>query len=132
MTSFARSVAVLGLIGMTSAASSAGAYEFDDTDFLAPTDAWPEWHEAITRAMTEQQQVRACLEDKSACTGKLRSLRVVIHRGRALSRHKQMQLVNRYINNHRRYRGDRRRDLETRTGIRLVRQQWSTLSLIHI
>ena len=109
-------------------AHAAAAYDFSpETDFLATTDAWPDWHETITRAGAERETVRACIDDAELCKGKLKSVRVILERGRDLTRRKQLQLVNRYVNNHRRYRDDKRRTLDTRTGERLVRQQWSTL-----
>ena len=92
---------------LVSATASAN-YSFDaPDDYLAGATAWPAWAQNLERHSIEREAIRRCLEDESACSGKLKSLRYVLVKGAALDPDRQLRLVNRYINK-RRYRADRR------------------------
>jgi predicted transglutaminase-like cysteine proteinase len=100
------------------AAPALVAYDFsDNADYLAPASQWPTWHDTIQRASDEENVIRAWL----------RSLHVIVDRSRALSHKQQLEIVNRYINQHRHYRRDRRNRDATLWGDEGVFSQWSTL-----
>jgi len=110
------------------AAPALVAYDFsDNADYLAPASQWPTWHDTIQRASDEENVIRACLEDEDQCERWLRSLHVIVDRSRALSHKQQLEIVNRYINQHRHYRRDRRNRDATLWGDEGVFSQWSTL-----
>ena len=110
------------------AAPALVAYDFsDNADYLAPASQWPAWYDTVTRASDEANVIRACLENKGQCERWLRSLQVIVARSRALSHKQQLEIVNRYINQHRHYRRDRRSRDATPWGDEAVFTQWSTL-----
>jgi predicted transglutaminase-like cysteine proteinase len=110
-------------------ATASASYRFDaPDDYLAGATAWPAWAQNLERHSTEREAIRLCLDQESACSGKLKSLRYVLVKGAALDRDRQLRLVNRYINK-RRYRGDRRQtSLSVVSGGEAVlKNHWSTL-----
>ncbi|MFP6796153.1 MAG: transglutaminase-like cysteine peptidase [Pseudomonadales bacterium] len=110
------------------AAPALVAYDFSNgADYLAPSSQWPAWHNTMERASAEANVIRACLDNKDQCERWLRSLHVIIDRSRALTHTQQLQIVNRYINQHRHYRRDRRSREATPWGDDAVFSQWSTL-----
>ena len=110
------------------AAPALVAYDFsDNADYLAPAAQWPTWHDTMQRASGESDVIHACLENKDQCERWLRSLHVIVDRSRALSHKQQLEIVNRYINQHRHYRRDRRSRDATPWGDEAVFTQWSTL-----
>ena len=110
------------------AAPALVAYDFsDNADYLAPASQWPAWYATVTRASDEANVIRACLENKGQCERWLRSLHVIVDRSRALSHKQQLEIVNRYINQHRHYRRDRPSRDATPWGDEAVFTQWSTL-----
>ncbi len=116
---------VLLLVSATASAN----YSFDaPDDFLATAMAWPAWAQNLERHTSEREAIRQCLEEESACSGKLKSLRTVLVKGAALDRDRQLRLVNRYINK-RRYRGDRRQTSLSVVpgGEAVLKNHWSTL-----
>ena len=112
------------------ASATAGAnYDFDiPDDYLAGATAWPAWAQNLERHTTEREVIRRCLEDESACSGKLKSLRYILVKGAALDRDRQLRLVNRYINK-RRYKVDRRQTSLSVVpgGEAELKNHWSTL-----
>ena len=112
------------------ASATAGAnYSFDESDdYLAGATAWPAWAQNLERHSIEREVIRRCLEDESACSGKLKSLRYVLVKGAALDRDRQLRLVNRYINK-RRYKVDRRQTSlpVVPGGEAELKNHWSTL-----
>ena len=110
--------------------AAAGAnYRFDAPgDYLAEATAWPAWAQNLERHTSEREAIRRCLQEESACSGKLKSLRHVLIKGAALDRDRQLRLVNRYINK-RRYRIDRRQTSLSVVpgGEAELRNHWSTL-----
>ena len=113
---------------LVSATASAN-YSFDSPgDYLAEATAWPAWAQNLERHTSERDAIRRCLQEESACSGKLKSLRTVLVKGAALDRDRQLRLVNRYINK-RRYRVDRRQaSLSVVPGGEAeLRNHWSTL-----
>jgi len=110
-------------------ATASADYSFDvPDDYLARATAWPAWAQNLERHTIERVAIRRCLDQESACSGKLKSLRYVLVKGAALDRDRQLRLVNRYINK-RRYRGDRRQmSLSVVSGGEAVlKNHWSTL-----
>ena len=103
------------------------AYDFSDDSYLAPSHIFPAWFNVIERGISEQQLIAQCVQEKSICPNHLRGLRVVISRGQELSRKKQIQLTNRWVNQHQRYRSDRPRTSFFSTNPKRIRQEWSTL-----
>ena len=110
--------------------ATAGAnYNFDvPDDYLAGATAWPAWAKNLERHTIEREAIRRCLEDESACSGKLKSLRYILIKGAALDRDRQLRLVNRYINK-RRYKVDRRQTSLSVVpgGEAELKNHWSTL-----
>ena len=107
--------------------SPLSAYDFSDNSYLAPSYIFPAWFNVIERGIREQELVAQCVQEKSACPSHLRGLRVVISRGEKLSRKKQIQLTNRWVNQHQRYRSDRPRTSFFSTNPKHIRQEWATL-----
>lgn len=116
----------LALGGCAAAPSPHGAYPFDGGELLAPTTQWPAWAEMLVRHAGQEAAVRACLEEQTACSRRMRSLHVIIREGAKLPQAKQIQLVNRFINK-RGYERDRRRTLELAEGKVMRRSHWATL-----
>jgi len=112
------------------ACATAGAnYSFDASDdYLAGATAWPAWAQNLERHTIEREAIRHCLEEQSACSGKLKSLRHVLVKGAALDRDRQLRLVNHYINK-RRYKADRRQTSLSVVpgGEAELKNHWSTL-----
>ena len=103
-----RQALIPGLCALLVSLPAAAGYRFDaDEDYLASATDWPAWAAVLDRHEADREKIQLCLEDKETCEGKLKSLRYLINRGADLSRKRQLQLVNRYINK-RRYRRDRR------------------------
>ncbi|MDH3748932.1 MAG: transglutaminase-like cysteine peptidase [Gammaproteobacteria bacterium] len=116
---------LLLLVTVTASAN----YNFDaPDDFLASADVWPAWAQNLQRHTTEREAIKRCLDQESACSGKLKSLRYVLVKGAALDRDRQLRLVNRYINK-RRYKRDRRQtSLSVAPGGEAkLKNHWSTL-----
>ena len=110
------------------AAPALVAYHFsDNADYLAPASQWPTWHDTMQRASGESDVIHACLENKDQCERWLRPLHVIVDRSRTLTHKQQLEIVNRYINQHRHYRRDRRSPDTTPWGVEGVFSQWSTL-----
>ena len=110
------------------AAPALVAYDFsDNADYLAPASQWPTWHDTMQRASGESDVIHACLENKDQCERWLRPLHVIVDRSRTLTHKQQLEIVNRYINQHRHYRRDRRSPDTTPWGVEGVFSQWSTL-----
>ena len=86
------------------------------------------WDEALTRAEAQEETIQACLADKSACKGRLRSLHVIVQRGKLLELDRKLKLVNSWINRFEKYRQDRRKSSLTEGELLVERQQWVTLS----
>jgi predicted transglutaminase-like cysteine proteinase len=116
---------VLLLVSATAGAN----YRFDAPgDYLAEATAWPAWAQNLERHATDREAIKNCMEQESACTGKLKSLRHVLVRGATLDPDRQLRLVNLYINK-RRYRNDRRQTSLSAApgGEAVLRNHWSTL-----
>lgn len=97
---------------------------FADANELIP------WAETLTRMQIQQATINECLQNEAICKGRLRSVRLLINKGQDLERHRQVQLVNRFINRFSRYRSDRgdsRRNIKIGDESVKVRQDWSTL-----
>ena len=110
------------------AAPALVAYDFSyNADYLAPASQWPTWHDTMQRASGESDVIHACLENKDQCERWLRPLHVIVDRSRTLTHKQQLEIVNRYINQHRHYRRDRRSPDTTPWGDEGVFSQWSTL-----
>jgi len=104
-------------------------YKFDAPgDYLGRATGWPAWAQNLERQAADREAIRRCLDQESACSGKLKSLRYILVKGAALDRDRQLRLVNRYINK-RRYRRDRRQtSLSVAPGGEAVlRNHWTTL-----
>jgi predicted transglutaminase-like cysteine proteinase len=113
---------------LVSATASAN-YSFDAPgDYLAEATAWPAWAHNLERHSSEREAIRQCLDEESACSGKLKSLRYVLVKGATLDRDRQLRLVNRYINK-RRYKIDRRQASLSVVpgGEARLKNHWSTL-----
>lgn len=108
------------------AAVNAVPYAFDSADFLAESSAWEAWTDMLTRHAEQFDGLQACLEDKAACTRRMRSLHVVLAKGAALPRDKQVQLVNRYVNR-KRYNDDRSKIIRNENGRLSIPSHWATL-----
>lgn len=105
---------------------NAAPYAFDSGDFLAESSAWAAWTEMLTRHAEQFGGLQACLDDKAACTRRMRSLHVVLAKGAALPRDKQVQLVNRYVNR-KRYNDDRSKIIRNENGRLSIPSHWATL-----
>ena len=70
--------------------------------------------------------LRPCIDDRAACTWRTKSLHVILTRGAALPREKQVRLVNRYVNR-KRYNEDRRKIVRTENGRLSIPSHWATL-----
>lgn len=106
-----------------------GGYRFDLPEtYLAEAAALPAWAHAVERHADERLVIRNCLENETACEGRLKGLAVVIQKGADLEPDDQLRLVNRFINK-RRYRRDRRQlsPSVAEGGEARLRNQWSTL-----
>lgn len=111
------------------AASTLAGYRFDDgAAYLASAEQWPAWAAVLERHEADRERIERCLADRDSCEGGLKSLRYLISRGSEMSRKRQLQLVNRYVNK-RRYRRDRREMSLSVTpeGQAKLRNHWTTL-----
>ena len=121
-------VPCLWLLLLLSTGAGAG-YRFDEAGaYLTSAAHWPAWAATLERHAEDREIIARCLSDEEFCEGKLKSLRHVLLRAQELSPKKQLQLVNRYVNN-RRYRRDRR---ETSVSVvpegeKKLRNHWTTL-----
>jgi predicted transglutaminase-like cysteine proteinase len=77
-----------------------------DDALLADAAEFPTWSDALQRNADQQRGFVACLDDKAACQGAEKSLRVVLVKGAELEREDQVRLVHRYVNR-RSYKDDR-------------------------
>ena len=109
-----------------SSAIDATPYEFDSAAFLAEAGAWAAWTEMLSRHGIQFDGLRPCIDDKAACTHRTKSLHVVLARGAALPREKQVRLVNRYVNR-KRYHEDRRKIVRNEKGRLSIPSHWATL-----
>lgn len=117
----------LGLGGCAGPAPPHGAYPFDGGEFLAAPSAWPAWADMLSRHAGQRPAVAACLADQAACSRRMRSLNVIVGQGASLPRERQIQLVNRFINQRGYERDRRRRTLVAGDGEVVRRSQWATL-----
>ena len=108
------------------AATAQAAYSFDAGERIADAADWPAFAAMLERHGTEAESLAACRQDADACPGHLRRARVILERGAALDRERQLRLVNRFVN-HRRYREDRRRTTEGAAGAARLPSHWKTL-----
>lgn len=120
-----RGLSVL-MLCVPTATVNAAPYAFDSGDFLAESSAWGAWAEMLSRHAEQFDGLRECLEDKAACTRRMRSLHVVLAQGGALPRDKQIQLVNRYVNR-KRYNDDRTKIIRNENGRLSIPSHWATL-----
>lgn len=109
-----------------SSATGATPYEFDSGAFLAEAGAWAAWTEMLSRHGVQFDGLRPCIDDKAACTRRMKSLHVVLARGAALPKEKQVQLVNRYVNR-KRYNDDRTKIVRNENGRLSIPSHWATL-----
>lgn len=114
------------MVCMLPATANAVPYAFDSGDFLAESSAWEAWAEMLTRHAVQFDGLKDCLDDKAACTRRMRSLHVVLAQGAALPREKQIRLVNRYVNR-KRYNEDRRKIIRNEEGKLTIPSHWATL-----
>lgn len=119
----------VALILLLASATAGANYSFvSPDDYLANATAWPAWAHNLERHAADREAIRRCVNDKSACSGKLKSLRPILVKGAVLDPDRQLRLVNRYINK-RRYKRDRRQmSLSAAPGGEAkLRNHWSTL-----
>ncbi len=107
-------------------ATGATPYEFDSAEFLAEAGAWAAWTEMLSRHEFQFDGLRPCIDDKAACARRTKSLHVVLARGAALPKEKQVQLVNRYVNR-KRYNDDRTKIVRNENGGLSIPSHWATL-----
>jgi predicted transglutaminase-like cysteine proteinase len=103
-------------------------YRFEEGVYLGSAELLADWADALERAREQQSEVDACLADRDLCEPRLQGMRTLLERAAGLSRERQLQLVNRYVNK-RRYRDDRGGIITsalTDETVR-VRSRWSTL-----
>ncbi len=108
--------------------TSEADYRFGDGVYLGSATLLPDWADTLERARSQNRLLEACLADADTCAGYLRGIPTLLERARALSRERQLQLINRYVNK-RRYRGDRSLKIESALSEETVRlpSRWSTL-----
>ena len=104
----------------------AAPYSFESAEFLAEAGAWPAWTEMLTRHTAQFEGLRGCIDDRAACSWRTRSLHVILTKGAALPKDKQVQLVNRYVNR-KRYNDDRRKIVRDESGTLSIPSHWATL-----
>ena len=109
-----------------STAVNATPYAFESGKFLAEAGAWAAWTEMLSRHGVQFDDLQACIEDKAACSWRTKSLHVILARGEALPREKQVRLVNRYVNR-KRYNEDRRKIVRNENGRLSIPSHWATL-----
>lgn len=111
-----------------SVAPSFAVYDFDDSkDLLAPASEWSSWHETMLRANQDEIRIQDCLDNLENCTRKMKSLRVILIKGKDLEAIKKLDLVNRYVNRFRRYSRDRGETVDREDYRLRIYQKWSTL-----
>ncbi len=118
--------AAIALGGCALPPSPHGAYPFDGGEFLATPAHWPAWADMLSRRTSQAAAVDACIDDRTACSRRMRSLHVVVGQGANLPREQQIQLVNRFINK-RGYESDRRKTFDGEDGKIVRRSHWATL-----
>jgi len=118
----------IALLLLLASATAGAGYRFDAPDYLAAATAWPAWAQNLERHAGERETISRCVADESACSSKLKSLRLVIVKGAALEPERQLRLVNQYINR-KNYRRDRREMSPSVApgGQAELRNHWSTL-----
>jgi predicted transglutaminase-like cysteine proteinase len=103
-------------------------YRFEDGIYLGSAELLTDWADTLARVREQQPQLDACLSERDACDGRLRGVHTLLDRARALSRDRQLRLINRYVNN-RHYRRDRAGAVDSVLAAESVRlpSRWSTL-----
>lgn len=104
-------------------------YRFEDGVYLGPATTLTDWADTLTRAHDQRISLDACLDEYDACPARLKGMHLLVSKARALSRERQLRLVNRYVNK-RRYRGDRSAEVDSQVAGEPVRlkSRWSTLT----
>ena len=100
---------------------------FMDAVPIADIQLLTSWHVVIDQMEVEQEQVLNCIMDKDSCSGKLRSIALLITRSEELNPDQKIRLVNRYINRFTRYRADPRETISLNNQEFGVSQQWVSL-----
>lgn len=108
------------------AAVDAAPYAFESAEFLAESGAWTAWTEMLSRHAAQLEDLQGCIDDKAACSWRTRSLHVILAKGAALPKEKQIQLINRYVNR-KRYSKDRRKIVRDESGTLSIPSHWATL-----
>ena len=123
-----RAPALIVVLSVLAPLESEANFRFEEGVYLGSADLLADWAETMARARRQQPVLDACLADANHCDKRLRSLHTIVVRARELSRDRQLQLVNRYVNK-RRYRGDRSGEVRSVLAAEEVRLQnrWSTL-----
>ncbi len=76
-------------------------YEFTDADRLTSAGEFSPWADMMRRRAAEPVSLEACVLAEAACPPALRGARMVVLRGRTLSEHERLELVNRFVNRRR-------------------------------
>lgn len=123
-----RAPALILVLSLLAPVGAEAAYRFEDGIYLGSAQLLPDWADTLERAQRQQPLLDACLADQDACRRPLRGVHTLIERARALSRDRQLRLINRYINT-RHYRSDRSRQITSALSQQPVRlpSRWSTL-----
>ncbi|MEQ8859201.1 MAG: transglutaminase-like cysteine peptidase [Pseudomonadales bacterium] len=123
-----RAPALILVLSLLAPSTGEAAYRFGDGVYLGSASLLPDWAETLQRARDQHPILDACVADAERCEGYLRGIPVLLQRARPLSRERQLQLINRYINK-RRYRGDRTLEITSALSEETVRlpSRWSTL-----
>lgn len=123
-----RAPALIFVLALLAPITGEAAYRFGDGVYLGSATLLPDWADTLERARDQYPTLDACVADANECEGYLRGIPTLLERARALSRERQLQLINRYINK-RRYRGDRALEIESALSAETVRlpSRWSTL-----
>ena len=117
------------LVGFTYSISASDAYPFDnEKGYLSPASEVQAWYDSIERSRQQNLALADCWNDKEACPRHLRSLVVILNRGADLQDDQKVKVVNRYINRFKRYKKDRRQELDTDHGRVVSHHEWVTLS----
>lgn len=104
-------------------------YRFDDGVYLGGAELMADWADTLERADAQAGALQACLAGANDCDPRLRGVATLIERARTLPADRQLYLVNRYINR-KRYRGDRRLEVDSRVAgaAVMVPSRWATLT----
>lgn len=119
---------ILFMILLTAAAGGhAAPYRFEDGAYLGAASLMPDFSDMLARREAELPEFRRCLNDPEPCNSRYRSLRHVLDKAAELSEHKQLSLINRYVNK-RRYKDDRTATLTTGLSDEALkyRSRWAT------